>query len=329
MAVSLFLLGSWAALFKFVSGKRRFEAFYFDYALGAIAAAAVLAWTAGYLGPDMTFVDRMAVAGMRQQATAIGGGFLFGIGNLLLLGAVALAGMGAAFVTAFAVGLIVVSFTGFQGVSYPILGAADVLLLGAAICAIRSRREAKLQKPARPGARPTVQGGLSRATKAAICAVLGGMFIGGSIPLGNSAFWGDLGLQPYAGVLLFCVGLAIATAIFGLMFLNIGIDGPRLNLRAVFGGGLGVHLAGWLAGIAWTSGILAWLVAAAGRGGEHDVDSAWLLAYYLAPVVAFLWGFAAFREFNQRSGSSKILIVVAGLLYAAGAVALVYRFHPR
>jgi glucose uptake protein len=57
MIVSMLCWGSWANTFK-LSGKWRFELFYFDYALGVLLAAVGYALTAGNLGPDgFSFFD--------------------------------------------------------------------------------------------------------------------------------------------------------------------------------------------------------------------------------------------------------------------------------
>ena len=125
LIVSLVCLGSWPNFLKL--SKWRFELFYFDFAIGAILLAVVAAMTLGTLGSELSFNDRIAVAGLRSQALAIGGGFIFNIGNMLLVAAISLVGMAASVPLAVSIGLLVTLAVNWQA-SNPallILGIAD------------------------------------------------------------------------------------------------------------------------------------------------------------------------------------------------------------
>ena len=68
--------GVWANLFKAAGGKWRFELFYFDFAIGVVLMAGVLALTVGSLGFDgFSFADDLRLAGKRQDLSA----FLAGV----------------------------------------------------------------------------------------------------------------------------------------------------------------------------------------------------------------------------------------------------------
>jgi glucose uptake protein len=309
-------------------GRWRFELFYIDFALGVIAAAAVLAWTLGTLGSELSFSDRIAVAGLRSQALAMGGGFLFNLGNMLLLGSVSLLGLSAAFPLACAVALIVSSLTGFHGVSLPLLGAGELLLIASVFTVIAARRDPLKTQPARAGNRPqNAPQFMQRRTKGAITGILGGLFIGGSYAIAYGAFWGDLGLGAYAGLLLFAVGMLISTAVFGLFFLNMAIDGGRLSLGSYLGGGFGQHALGWAGGIVWAAGMAAWLLAQSAPENEQAAYRLLLWTLQGSAIVALLWGLLVWREFQGRSAGSKRLIAVTAVLYVAGLAALGLRFR--
>jgi glucose uptake protein len=299
--------------------------FYFDFAFGAIAAAAVLAWTAGTLGSELSFADRIAVAGLRSQALAIGGGFIFSLGNMLLLASVSLLGMAAAFPVTFALALVVWSLAALGGVSYPLLALGDVLLLGAVATGILSRKEALKKQPLRPGQRPNAPAKMQRRTKGIITALIGGVLIGASYPIAENGFWGDLGLGAYAGLLLFTVGMLISTVIFGFFFLNIAIEGGRLTPRAYFAGGLSMHVLGLLGGALWSGGMGAWLLARSAPAGVAPSysQSVWTLGG--SALLALLWGLLAYREFKGRTSSSNGMIGATVVLYAAGLAALSLR----
>jgi len=66
MILSLVCLGVWVSAFK-LTGKYRFELFYFDFAFGLLATAVILALTVGNLGYDgFNFFDDLQHAGKRQ-----------------------------------------------------------------------------------------------------------------------------------------------------------------------------------------------------------------------------------------------------------------------
>src|SRR3954466_8030730 len=94
--VSMLCWGSWANTSK-LTKKWRFELFYFDYSFGVIIAAVIAALTFGSMGQSLSFIDNMDVAGKRQWALAAAGGIVFNLANILLVGAISLAGLAVAF----------------------------------------------------------------------------------------------------------------------------------------------------------------------------------------------------------------------------------------
>src|ERR1041385_3329288 len=97
LILSFVCLGSWPAMFK-MAGKWRFELFYFDFAFGLIVAALIYAFTVGNLGFDgFNFLDDLQHAGKRQWLFGFLAGVIFNFANMLLMGAVSVAGMSIAF----------------------------------------------------------------------------------------------------------------------------------------------------------------------------------------------------------------------------------------
>src|ERR1700693_1556953 len=89
--------GSWASLYKAAgpgANRMRFELFYFDFAIGTVIAALLCALTFGSFGFDgFTFMDDLLHAAKKQDLWAVMAGGVFNLGNMLLLAAVAEAGM--------------------------------------------------------------------------------------------------------------------------------------------------------------------------------------------------------------------------------------------
>src|SRR6202171_4821990 len=88
--------GSWANTFK-LTGKWRFELFYYDYSLGVLLAAIIAAYTFGSMGDELSFSDNLIVAGKRNMAYAVAGGVVFNLANMLLVAAISVAGLAVAF----------------------------------------------------------------------------------------------------------------------------------------------------------------------------------------------------------------------------------------
>ena len=89
--------GSWANTQK-MSGKWRFELFYFDYAFGVLLAAVICALTLGSLGYDgFSFLDDLMNGGKRYAAMGFGAGMIFNLANMLLVAAITVAGLAVAF----------------------------------------------------------------------------------------------------------------------------------------------------------------------------------------------------------------------------------------
>src|ERR1022692_3084926 len=87
LIVGMLAWGAWANLFKAAGGKWRFELFYFDFAVGVLLAAVVIAMTAGSLGFDGFSVrDDLQVAGKRQDLWGFTAGGGFFLGGMFFLG---------------------------------------------------------------------------------------------------------------------------------------------------------------------------------------------------------------------------------------------------
>src|SRR5579871_6661665 len=107
LLVSMFCWGSWANTQK-LTGKWRFELFYYDYSLGVFLCALVAALTFGEMVPkELTFTDNLLLAGKRQMAFGIAGGAVFNLANMLLVAAIAVAGMAVAFPIAIGLALVI------------------------------------------------------------------------------------------------------------------------------------------------------------------------------------------------------------------------------
>ena len=97
LIISMICWGSWANALKLM-GNVRFELFYWDYIFGTTAMSIVLALTLGSTGSSSESI----LADLRNSSTesmlfAFAGGVAFNVSNILLTGAIEVAGMAVAF----------------------------------------------------------------------------------------------------------------------------------------------------------------------------------------------------------------------------------------
>jgi glucose uptake protein len=309
-------LGSWANTVKIA--KWRFELYYLDFAIGALGLSILTAFTLGTLGSELSFNDRIAVAGLRSQAFALAAGFLFNLGNMLLVAAVSLAGMSIAFPVALSLAFLVGAY--FQGVGSVMLfaGGAALLLVAAGLGVAAAR----VRSTPRPGMTPqTAKTRRSRAVKGIAVGLIGGLLIGLSAPLAVSSFWGDLGLGAYAGLLMFCIGLAVSAVFFDLFFMNMGIEGGRVTFATYRAGSFRQHAFGIAGGVLWATGILASLLAQSAPNPEVPAQSTLLLFVQGAVLLNMAWGLLAWKEFSVAPKKAVTWIITA-LICFGGALTL-------
>src|ERR1051326_8980770 len=99
-------LGLWSSAYK-LSNKWRFELFYVDFAIGALVAVLIYAFTVGNLGFDgFSVMDDISRASKRSWVFAVAAGVVFNLGNLFLTAALSIAGMSVAFPIAVGIGIL-------------------------------------------------------------------------------------------------------------------------------------------------------------------------------------------------------------------------------
>ncbi len=96
--VTMLCWGSWANTQKLAAATWRFELFYWDYVLGILITAVLFALTLGSSGEQgRGFLADIQQADNSAIGSAIIGGIIFNAANILLVAAIAVAGMSVAF----------------------------------------------------------------------------------------------------------------------------------------------------------------------------------------------------------------------------------------
>src|ERR1039457_3471578 len=107
MITSAICWGSWANTYKGVKNYR-VELCYWDYAVGIFLISLILAFTMGSSGRDAnSFLNNVHSADTTNIFSTMVGGAIFNLANLLLVAAIAMAGLAIAFPVAIGIALVV------------------------------------------------------------------------------------------------------------------------------------------------------------------------------------------------------------------------------
>jgi glucose uptake protein len=322
MILSMVCWGSWANTYK-LTGKWRFELYYFDYALGLLAMALLLAFTLGSLGYDgFTFTDDLMHAGKRQWLFGFAGGVVFNLANMLLMAAIAVAGMAVAFPVGIGVALLVGVILNYliKPVGNPVLlfGGCALVLAAIIVDAAAYRMLGLLRYEALAKAGKTKSVRKSVSLKGVILSLVCGLLMGSFFPLVAKAQDTDVGLGPYAVAVVFAAGVFLSTFVFNLFFMNLPVEGEPVELRDYFVGRPGQHFLGWLGGAIWCVGGVAAFVAAS---TPPQVGIGPAISYAMgqgATLISALWGLLVWKEFKGADFRIKMLLAIMLVLFACG-----------
>src|SRR3984885_12239176 len=320
MVFSMLCLGSWAITYK--AAGWRFELYYFDFSFGLVVAAAILAFTVGSMGFDgFTFLDDMLHAGKRQWFYAFTAGMVFNLANMLLMAAIAVAGMTVAFPVSAGLALIAGVVIGrFQKpIGNPLITFAGCVLVFAAIlvagAAYRfinvTRHEAKARAGKAKSTRRPV------AIKGVVIALLSGALMAGCYPLLAKAKEGEAGLGPYSVAMIFAGGAFLSTFVFNLFFMNLPIEGEPVDFMEYFQSSPRAHGLALLGGVLWCLGALAGFVAASAENVRIVPSLTYALSQAPA-LIAILWGTLVWREFKDGDARTKSLVGLMFILFTVG-----------
>jgi glucose uptake protein len=319
--ISLICLGSWANTFKLAGKRWPYELFYIDFAIGALVLAIVFAYTLGIAG-DLPFADRMLVAGRTAQAWVGLAGFIFNFGNILLLASVSLIGMAAAFPLAAGTALIIVCIFHIRTGTPSLLVCGAVLILLAIVLTARAchRRLATHKDPAREGGKRIDSTG--KEGRGILTALLGGVALGLFFTVAENGMDPEFGVGPYAGILLFCLGLFCSTILFHFFFLNMAIGGTRVRFSDYFRGKAPKHLLGFAGGAVLTAGILAAMLVTAAPQVPTMSSALPFILPVASVLLAMFWGIAAWKEFSASARGAKPALAGAAILFLGGLVVI-------
>ena len=335
--VTMLCWGSWANAQKLVDSKWRYELFYWDYVIGVVAAAAIFGLTMGSNGEyGRSFCADLAQADAVSKLWAFAGGVVFNIANILLVAAIAIAGMSVAFPVG--IGLALVLGVLLNYVANPAgSGNSTLLFVGvglvtlAIITSALSYRKRDAATASEDGEKKPIGKGL---TLAVVCGVLMSLFyyfVANSLAqtqlangdlvaptLANLAQEGAVlqsgKMGPYAANMCFALGILVSNFFIMPYLMKKPFVGEPVEKGAYWKGSFRNHFWGWIGGGIWAVGMTFNVVAS-------GVASA-AIAYGLgqgATLISAIWGVFIWREFK---GASKDVVRMLAAMFVFFVVGL-------
>jgi glucose uptake protein len=314
--VTMLCWGSWGNTQKLAGKSWRFELFYWDYVIGIVLFSLLLGFTLGSSGVSgRSFIADIKQADSGNILNAMLGGVIFNASNILLVAAMAIAGMAVAFPVgvgiALALGVIINYVFAPQGNATWLFAGVALIVTAIVIDAIAYKKHsASLKKVSGNGILLSVAAGVLMALFYRF--VASSMVTSFEVPESGK-------LTPYSAIFFFGIGVLISNFLFNYLIMKRPFEGTPLTFKDYRNGSFGAHLYGVLGGVIWNIG-MAMSIIASGKAG-------FAISYGLgqgATLIAALWGVFIWKEFRGASKSVNVLIFLMFLAYLAGLALLVY-----
>jgi len=314
--VAMVCWGSWQNTQNLIGKEWRFELFYWDYSLGILAFALIMAFTFGSFGDQgRSFLPDLAQADPKNLLSSALGGFIWNIGTLLLVASISIAGMSVAFPIGGGIGWtlgILINYIGKpEGNPTLLFGGTAVIVLAILVSMQSYRKLADHQK------KPSFKG-IALAFLAGLCIAFFYRFVASSMATDFGP--ADAGkISSYTAVVFFSIGALISTIIVNPIFMARPVQGAPVKISEWSKGGTKAHLLGMLGGAIWCLGnsVSFMSVGAASPAISYGLSNA-------APVVAALWGIFVWKEFRDAPKGTNTLLTLMFAFYIVGLVLIVY-----
>lgn len=308
--ITMFAWGSWANTQKLAASSWRFELYYWDYVFGIVLFSLLFSLTAGSTGEmGRPFLEDISQGSSENFWSAVLGGILFNLANILLVAAIALAGMSVAFPVGIGLALVIGVIVNY--LDQPI-GNSTFLFGGVALIVVaillnaNAYRKLSAQQEKVP-------------TKGLVLAVVAGLLMGLFYKYVANSMFPDFAqpiagkLSPYTAVFLFALGILASNFLFNTILMRKPVEGAAVSFKDYFVGSGKSHLMGVLGGVIWCIG-MSFSILASDKAGPA-------ISYGLgqgATVVAALWGIFVWKEFKGAPKGVTGMLNAMLLLYIVG-----------
>lgn len=313
--ITMLCWGSWGNSQKLTDKSWRFELFYWDYVLGILLFAVILGFTLGTNGINgRSFVPDILQADGSSILYALIGGIIFNASNILLVAAMALAGMAVAFPVGVGIALVLGVLVNY--INNP-KGNALILFIGiifitmAIIVDAIAYRKLSVSQQKVP-------------TKGILFSILAGFLMAFFYYFVSKSMFTDFVnpekgmLSPYSALFFFAIGILLSNFIFNTIIMRKPVEGSPVVYSDYFKGSAKSHLTGILGGVIWMLGMSLSIIATEKAG--------FAISYGLgqgATLVAALWGVFIWKEFKGAGNKVNRLIAFMFLSYLIGLALII------
>jgi len=313
--VTMLCWGSWANTQKLAANHWRFELFYWDYVLGILLTSLLFGITLGSTGETgRSFLTDIRQADASYIGQAVWGGIIFNAANILLVAAIAIAGMSVAFPVGIGIALVWGVLVNY--LDNP-LGNSTLLFLGVGLVVVAILLNAFAYRRTAANAQQVSTRGLTLSVVAGILMgffykyVAASMFPDFTVPEAGK-------LSPYSAVFFFALGILLSNFLFNTVLMKRPFSGAPVSYADYFRGSARNHLMGVLGGMVWCVG-MSFSIIASGKAGPA-------ISYGLgqgATVVAAIWGIFIWKEFRNAPKGTPMLLNGMLLCYLIGLVLII------
>lgn len=315
--ITMLCWGSWANTQKLAGKTWRYELFYWDYVIGILLFSIVLGLTLGSTGEmGRGFLTDLGQISPDNYVSALIGGAIFNLANILLSAAISMAGMTVAFPLGVGIALVLGVIVNYIGAPK---GDPFTLFLGVALVMVAIIVNAMASGKMHRGG----SGGTSK--RGAVIAIIAGVlmaffyrFVAAAMDLDNFESPTPGMATPYSAFFIFAVGIFLSNIVFNTVVMRRPFVGKPVSYGDYFRGRMSTHMVGVLGGIIWGLGTALSYIAA-GKAGAA-------ISYALgqgAPMVAALWGIFVWKEFKGASGTVNTLLALMFLFFISGLGAII------
>ena len=314
--ITMLCWGSWANTQKLAEKSWRFELFYWDYVVGILLMSLLFAFTLGSTGEEgRSFTSDLAQANGTSIRSALLGGAIFNLANILLIAAISIAGMSVAFPVGIGIALIWGVVDNYVKVptANPTLIFSGVALIavGIVVNAIAYKKLAvNTQKVSTKGLVISMIAGILMAQFYGF--VVDGMTLNFTSPESGK-------LTPYSAIFLFSCGIFLSNIVFNSMLMRMPVQGKPVNYGDYLKGASKSHLMGILGGVIWCIG-MSFSIIASDKAGPA-------ISYGLgqgAVLIAAIWGVFIWKEFKAAPSGTNSLLYIMFICFFTGLSLIVY-----
>ena len=309
--ITMLCWGSWANSQKLAAKSWRYELFYWDYVIGMILFALLIAFTMGSCGTEgRPFLEDVAQANGKALGSIILGGVIFNASNILLSASTSIAGLAVAFPLGVGISLVlgtIINYIGAPAGNPVLLFIGVALIVLAIIC--NGVASGKISSEKKAGANK----GIILAAVAGTLMAFFYRFVAASMDLENFAAPAVGKVTPYTAIVIFSLGVLLSNFVFNTLVMKKPFVGEPVTYKQYFAGSFKTHLVGVLGGAIWCLGT-AFSYIASGKAGAA-------ISYALgqgAPLIAAIWGVFIWKEFKGADKQVYGLLGVMFVLFIAG-----------